>query len=243
MLDTKALADSTAIIVKEHVSAIVAPLLKRIEELEARQPEKGEKGDPGERGEKGETGEAGEPGARGEKGDPGEAGEPGIQGEKGDPGQDGKDGSDGLVGKDGKDGKDGLDAVSFLVDQDGHLNVTMSNGTTKDLGPIHGKDGATGKDGANGSDGQDGVGFDDMTCDVRDDGVYLVWEKGEVIKEARLPVPIDRGVWKEGSYKRGESVTWGGSFWIAQEDTTEKPETGKGWRLAVKKGRDGKDKA
>lgn len=241
MLDTKALADATAIIVKEHVSALVAPLLKRIEELEARQPEKGEKGDPGERGEKGDPGDAGEPGARGEKGDAGEAGEPGTQGEKGEPGQDGKDGSDGLVGK---DGKDGLDAVSFLVDKDGHLNVTMSNGTTKDLGPIHGKDGAAGKDGANGSDGQDGVGFDDMTCETREDGVYLVWEKGETVKEARLPVPVDRGVWKEGStYKRGECVTWGGSLFIAQEDTDAKPETGKSWRMAVKRGRDGKDKA
>lgn len=144
------------------------------------------------------------------------------------------------VPKNGEPGRDGLDAVSFLIDKEGHLHVTMSNGTTKDLGPIHGKDGEPGK---NGIDGLDGVGFDDMTCDIRDDGVYLMWEKGEVIKEARLPVPIDRGVWKEGStYKRGECVTWGGSLFIAQEDTSDKPETGKSWRMAVKRGRDGKDK-
>ena len=39
----------------------------------------------------------------------------------------------------------------------------------------------------------------------------------------------------------GDGTTWGGSFWIAQGETGEKPDTGKGWRLAVKKGRDGRD--
>lgn len=56
----------------------------------------------------------------------------------------------GPEGPAGKDGKDGLDGVSFLVDKDGHLNVTMSNGTTKDLGQILGRDGT---DGTNGTDG------------------------------------------------------------------------------------------
>lgn len=162
----------------------------------------------------------------------------------GAPGADGKDGAPGVegpAGKDGKDGRDGCDIADAMQDKDGNLVVTFTDGRIKTIGNIQGKDGAPGKDGVNGKDGLDGVGFDDMSCDIRDDGVYLMWEKGEVIKEARLPVPIDRGVWKEGSYKRGESVTWGGSFWIAQEDTTEKPETGKAWRMAVKRGRDGKD--
>lgn len=53
---------------------------------------------------------------------------------------------------------------------------------------------------------------------------------------------IDRGVWKEGPYKRGDGVTLGGSFFIAQRDTTTKPETPNcDWRLAVKRGRDGRD--
>jgi hypothetical protein len=53
----------------------------------------------------------------------------------------------------------------------------------------------------------------------------------------------DMGVWGEGrSYLKGDGVTWGGSFWIAQDDTADKPEaSAKSWRLAVKRGRDGKD--
>ena len=51
-----------------------------------------------------------------------------------------------------------------------------------------------------------------------------------------------RGVWKEGdSYERGDCVTWGGSLWHCEKDTTDKPETSESWKLAVKRGRDGRD--
>jgi hypothetical protein len=54
-------------------------------------------------------------------------------------------------------------------------------------------------------------------------------------------VPIDRGVYREGTaYERGDSVTWGGSSFIAQRATTGKPEVSEDWRLSVKRGRDGK---
>ena len=61
--------------------------------------------------------------------------------------------------------------------------------------------------------------------------------------ELEFPVIIDRGVFKEGqAYVRGDAVTWGGSLWIAQKETGAKPDgPDSGWRLAVKKGRDGKD--
>lgn len=153
--------------------------------------------------------------------------------------------------------KDGCGIKELLIDRAGNLVATMDDGRMKDLGPVVGHNGVDVDMGAVEraiaekvaaipipKDGVDGVGFDDMSCEIRDDGVYLVWEKGEVIKEARLPVPIDRGVWKEGTYKQGEAVTWGGSLFIAQKDTTTKPETpGSDWRMAVKRGRDGKDKA
>lgn len=142
-------------------------------------------------------------------------------------------------GEPGKDGRDGLDVVKFIRDDRGHLNGIMRDGTTVDLGEYVGKDGAPG---IHGKDGIDGVGFDDMSCEIRDDGVYLVWEKGELVKEARLPIPMDRGVFKEGqTYRAGDAVTWGGSLWIAQSETTEKPDLSKDWRLSVKRGRDGKD--
>lgn len=52
----------------------------------------------------------------------------------------------------------------------------------------------------------------------------------------------DRGVWKEGPYPRGSCVTFGGSYWLAKQDTTSKPGTDSTWRLVAKRGADGKDK-
>jgi hypothetical protein len=62
-------------------------------------------------------------------------------------------------------------------------------------------------------------------------------------KSMILPVMIYRGVFVGGHHQPGDTVTWGGSLWHCDFATNEKPgEPGsKGWRLAVKKGRDGKD--
>ena len=60
-----------------------------------------------------------------------------------------------------------------------------------------------------------------------------------------LPVMVYRGVFKSGDeYLPGDTVTWGGSLWHCDEQTQDKPgETGaKGWTLAAKRGRDGRDK-
>ncbi|MNO92529.1 hypothetical protein D3C76_841070 [compost metagenome] len=66
---------------------------------------------------------------------------------------------------------------------------------------------------------------------------------GEVRKCLDLPVMIYRGVFAPGDYAPGDTVTWGGSLWHCDCATSDKPgELGsKGWRLAVKRGRDGKD--
>ncbi len=48
MLDTKALAQATAAIVKEHVAAAVAPLIERIRELEDRSLDKRRSGRVGQ---------------------------------------------------------------------------------------------------------------------------------------------------------------------------------------------------
>lgn len=52
----------------------------------------------------------------------------------------------------------------------------------------------------------------------------------------------DKGVWKDGPYPRGSCVTFGGSYWLAKQDTTSKPGTDSTWRLVAKRGADGKDK-
>jgi hypothetical protein len=97
-----------------------------------------------------------------------------------------------------------------------------------------------------GKDGIDGVGFDDL--EVEYDGVKTVTFKmvrNDVTKQFDLtmPVVVDCGVFKDGHvYTPGDSVTWAGSYWIAQKETGAKPDSPEsGWRLAVKKGRDGKD--
>ncbi|EBV2922120.1 phage gp6-like head-tail connector protein [Salmonella enterica subsp. enterica serovar Oranienburg] len=65
------------------------------------------------------------------------------------------------------------------------------------------------------------------------------------VKSFNVPVTIYRDVFKAGTeYQPGDTVTWGGSMWHCNEATSDKPgETGsKGWTLAVKKGRDLRDK-
>ncbi|WPU24509.1 phage gp6-like head-tail connector protein [Cedecea neteri] len=67
----------------------------------------------------------------------------------------------------------------------------------------------------------------------------------EETKSFALPVMIYRGVFKSGAeYLPGDTVTWGGSLWHCDELSTDKPgEIGsKGWTLATKRGRDGRDK-
>jgi hypothetical protein len=97
----------------------------------------------------------------------------------------------------------------------------------------------------NGADGKDGLGFDDLS--LEDDGagnLKFIFLRGDQKKEfaVRIPVFIDRGVFKEGAtdYLKGNGVTWGGSFYIAQKDSpVGKPcDTSEDWRQAVKKGRD-----
>ena len=69
---------------------------------------------------------------------------------------------------------------------------------------------------------------------------------GAIEKKAfDVPVMVYRGVFKSGDeYLPGDTVTWGGSLWHCDEQTQDKPgETGsKGWTLAAKRGRDGRDK-
>ena len=75
-----------------------------------------------------------------------------------------------------------------------------------------------------------------------DGGRTLRWAIGETVHEIRTAIVLDAGVWKEGTADvAGDGVTWGGSFFIAQSDTTAKPGKSDEWRLAVKRGTDGRD--
>lgn len=139
-----------------------------------------------------------------------------------------------------QDGKDGIGVMDALIDRDNCLVLTLSNGSTKNLGRIVGRDG---KDGAPGAPGADGVGFDDLTFEY--DGertITLKFVKGEQVKDfsVKVPMMIYRGIFSESKeYEAGDCVTWGGSVWVAQRKTTAKPETNDDWKLAVKRGKDG----
>lgn len=85
----------------------------------------------------------------------------------------------------------------------------------------------------------------DQCNDIRTITIRAVSSTGrKVEKHFSLPVMIDRGVFKSGAeYVPGDTVSYGGSIWIAQTATKEVPGTGDadGWRLAVKRGQNGKD--
>lgn len=107
--------------------------------------------------------------------------------------------------------------------------------------------GAAGPAGPCGERGADGLGFDDLRIEQHEDlrTFRFVFERGGERREftASLPVVLYRGIFREGeAYAEGDAATFGGSLWIALRDTKAKPGDGSpDWRLAVKKGRDGRD--
>ncbi len=258
--DLRTIAAVVAPIIKDFTVDYVAPLLDRIAQLEGREPQKGEPGRDGkdvdpafvirlvdeavaaiprpENGKDGRDGIDGKDGAPGKiiDGEHGRDGKDGIDGKDGENGKDGKDGAPGERGTDGIPGRDGKDGIPG-IGKDGERGLDGRDGQP-------GVPGRNGDDGAPGKDGEDGLGFDDLT--VTHDGartVTLRFARGEKVKEFPIIVPalIDKGVWRDGAYEKGDGVTWGGSYWIAQDATTDKPGEGKGWRLAVKRGRKGTD--
>lgn len=87
---------------------------------------------------------------------------------------------------------------------------------------------------------KDALSVDDFDVEMKDGRtLVMTLRAGDqvVSRETSLEgMPIDRGVYRSGqSAKKGDGVTYGGSYWIATKDTDESP-TGPGhhWRLAVK---------
>ena len=156
----------------------------------------------------------------GPPGETGPEGKRGLQGERGDKGERGEAGKSGTMGPAGLDGKNG-------------------------------ERGAKGDPGRNASDltliedmieQRVGRALKTATFTTPDGGRTWRWAMGETVHEIKTAIVLDAGVWKEGtSYVAGDGVTSGGSFFIAQADTTAKPGKSDDWRLAVKRGNDGRD--
>lgn len=158
--------------------------------------------------------------------------------EKGDPGEPGTDGAPGEPGRNGEPGKDGIGLADALIDKDGNLVLTMTDGRTKSLCQVVGRDGQDGAPGAAFTlDDFDMVPLSERAFDFR------FTHGGECHSfEVKFDVPLYRGVFKEaGEYERGDMVTWAGSTWHCDEPKGLKPGApDSGWTLAVKAGRAGK---
>lgn len=260
MFDGKAFGENLVEIVKAYVDEAYAPLLRETEGLRdqvrglkeqvrglaARSPEKGVDGRDGRDGADADMDAlrahcealiAALP--KPENGKDGRAGADGQDGPRGEPGS---------SGRDGKDGADGVGLAGAIIDRDGVLNLTLSNGEVKALGRVEGRDGRDGER------GEAGFGLDDFDARLMSDGrtVELSFKRGDVaiVRGLALPTMIYRGVYTDGrAYEKGDTVTWAGSLWHCEgaagepmAGTTEKPGEGsKAWTLAAKRGRDGKD--
>lgn len=139
----------------------------------------------------------------------------------------------------GDKGNDGVGLAGAVIDRDGALVITLSDGKAVNLGPVVGKD------------GDHGIPFgpDDLDMTLLEDGrtLRMAFSKGETeyAFQVALPIPVYRGVWREGdAYAEGDMVTWAGSTWhCGAEAATTKPGDPAGeWILAVKAGRPGRDK-
>lgn len=172
----------------------------------------------------------GRDGKDGADGRDGADGERGPQGEKGDP------------GAAGVDGKDGVGLADALIDRDGVLVLTMTDGRAKTLGVVIGRDGAAG------ADGRDGLSMVDVSriYDAENHEVVERWTVAGEAKELRYPAGGIRpgGFWREGMKCFAlQAITHDGALWIAKRDTAARPclENADDWQLAARKGRDGRD--
>lgn len=178
----------------DAIRAAVAPLEKRIAELEA------------------------------EKSVAGKDGAPGVDGKNGEP------------GKDGAKGADGLGLAGAMIDRDGALQITLTNGEVKSLGVVVGK---------NGDHGKDGISFDSFELEYLADTHEMAVKASAAgrTKELRYPAGGIRpaGYWRENTKAvPGEAWVNGGSLWICMKATQAQPAINSdAWIIAARAGKDG----
>lgn len=143
---------------EDAVAKAVAPLLKRIEDLESRQLEKGEQGEQG---------------------------------------------------------RDGAGVAGALIDRAGNLVLTLTDGSTRDLGAVVGTNGERGEKGEQGDAG----------------------ERGEDGKDA-YPGEARSLYDPEATYRALDVVSFNGSEWRAKKDDPGQL-PGDGWMLSASKGKRG----
>ena len=166
----------------------------------------------GPSGPPGNPGAVGEPGPQGLPGPPGERGQQGPDGERGPAGAQGQPGDRGEKGEPGRDGRDAADLTL--------LRGFIVEQVAAEVSDIFAKGSMTSPD------------------------FGRTWNAafGGKDHEIKTGIPLDAGVWtEERGYVAGDTVSHGGSLFIAQNATTAKPGKSDDWRLAVKRGADGRD--
>lgn len=151
---------------------------------------------------------------------------------KGEPGKDGAS----IKGDPGEKGMDGAGIADLLIDRDGALVATMTDGRMKSLGLVVGKDGQNGRDGLS-------VESLDRTYDADTHEVVERFVAAGQTKELRYPAGGIRhgGYWREGTKAvAGETWTDKSIAWIAVKATTTRPAIDSpDWQIFANKGRDG----
>ena len=126
--------------------------------------------------------------------------------------------------------KDGVGMAGAMIDRGGNLIVTMTNGETKELGRVEGKDGLS-------------LESFEMAYDAEEHEVVLKAVAAGRTQEVRYPAGgiHGKGYWRDGNKaKAGEAWTSDGALWVAKKDTSTKPSTGNdAWFLAARAGRNG----
>ena len=131
--------------------------------------------------------------------------------------------------------KDGLGVAGAMIDRDGALQITLTNGEVKSLGLVVGKDG---------EDGKDGLSLDGFELEYLPESHEIAIKATAAgrVKELRYSAGGIRpaGYWREGTKAvAGEAWVHDGSLWIATKGNASKPATGDDWIIAARKGRDG----
>jgi hypothetical protein len=147
-------------------------------------------------------------------------------------------------GHDGIDGHNGVGVAGAVIDKDGSLVLTFSDGTMRTLGLVVGKAGEKGEPGEKGSDGlngRDGTLEGASFKQIDDRTGQWLRSDGSVLGTMAISAIEYHGIYASGqSYAKGDAVTHGGSLWIARDATNTRPGDGAtAWQLAAKCGRDG----
>lgn len=151
---------------------------------------------------------------------PGPPGTTGLQGERGEKGERGEPGNPGAIGSPGIDGKNGERGEKGEPGRNASDLTFLQDYATEQVGRA----------------------FKTASVTTPDGGRTLRLAIGDTVHEIKTALVLDAGVWKEGAtYAAGDGVTLGGSFFIAQAETAAKPGKSDDWRLAVKRGSDGRD--